>query len=37
MADLDRWKIVEQFTIYQIALLTAGYDPAEFERWRPND
>jgi hypothetical protein len=31
MADLDRWKIVEQFTIYQIALLIEGYDPADFE------
>ena len=31
MASLERWKIVDRFTIYQIALLVEGYDPADFE------
>ena len=31
MADMKRWRIVEQFTIYQIALLIEGYDPGEYE------
>jgi hypothetical protein len=31
MSDFKRWKIVDQFTIYQIALLVEGHDPAEFE------
>lgn len=38
MSDLERWRLVKQFTIYQAALLSHGYDPAsvygiEFERW----
>jgi hypothetical protein len=32
MADLDRWKHVEELNIYQISLLLAGLDPAPFER-----
>lgn len=38
MSDLERWRLVKQFTVYQAALLSHGYDPAllyavEFERW----
>ena len=31
MASLERWRIVKQFTIYQIALLMTERDPADFE------
>jgi hypothetical protein len=31
MAGMERWKIVEQFTVYQIALLLEGRDPSDFE------
>lgn len=31
MANLERWRIVKQFTIYQIALLMTERDPADFE------
>ncbi len=38
MTDLERWKIVKQFTIFQIVLLISGYDPTDsddfpFSRW----
>ena len=29
---IERWKLADELTVYQIALLIAGYDPAEFER-----
>src|SRR5271165_1357247 len=29
---IQRWKLADELTVYQIALLIAGYDPAEFER-----
>ena len=32
----DRWKLADELTVYQIALLIAGYDPAEFERDQPH-
>jgi hypothetical protein len=37
MDRIERWKLAEELTAYQIALLIAGYDPAEFERDRPQD
>jgi len=38
MTDLERWRIVKQFTIFQIALLISGYDPTDsddvpFDKW----
>jgi hypothetical protein len=41
MAGMERWKIVEQFTIYQVALLLEGRDPGDFEEdafseWDPS-
>ncbi|MDI4654931.1 hypothetical protein [Xanthobacter autotrophicus] len=38
MSDLERWRLVKQFTVYQAALLSHGYDPAllhgtAFGRW----
>jgi hypothetical protein len=30
MANLERWKIPDRLTIYQIALLLEGYDPGDF-------
>lgn len=30
MSGLDRWRILDQLTIYQVALLIEGYDPAGF-------
>jgi hypothetical protein len=40
MASLERWKIPDRLTIYQIALLMEGYDPGEFQdetfsQWHP--
>jgi hypothetical protein len=32
MDPIERWKLADELTVYQIALLIAGYDPAEFER-----
>lgn len=31
MANLKRWKVVKQFTVYEISLLAEGYDPADFD------
>jgi hypothetical protein len=36
MDPIERWKLADELTVYQIALLIAGYDPAEFERDRPH-
>jgi len=30
MNGIDRWKLADQLTVYQIALLMAGYDSSEF-------
>jgi hypothetical protein len=40
MASLERWKIPDRLTIYQIALLMEGYDPGDFldqtfSQWHP--
>lgn len=32
MDRVNRWKLADELTVYQIALLIAGYDPSEFER-----
>jgi hypothetical protein len=32
MDPIDRWKLADELTVYQIAFLIAGYDPAEFEQ-----
>jgi hypothetical protein len=32
MDRISRWKLADELTVYQIALLIAGYDPSEFER-----
>jgi hypothetical protein len=32
MDTIERWKLADELTVYQIALLIAGYDPAEFVR-----
>ena len=31
MDRIQRWKLADELNVYQIALLIAGYDPAEFE------
>jgi hypothetical protein len=31
MDRISRWKLADGLNVYQIALLTAGYDPSEFE------
>jgi|SRR5271166_29326 len=31
MDRIDRWKLADELTVYQIALLFAGYDPVDFE------
>jgi len=31
MDKINRWKLADQLSVYQISLLIAGYDPAEFE------
>lgn len=31
MDRIDSWKLADELNVYQIALLIAGYDPAEFE------
>jgi hypothetical protein len=31
MDRINRWKLADELTAYQIALLIAGYDPSEFE------
>src|SRR5277367_2838737 len=41
MANFERWKIVDQLTIYQVALLIEGYDPGDFQdktfsQWLPS-
>ena len=36
MDRIDRWKLADELTTYQIALLMAGFDPAEFEEDGPN-
>ena len=32
MDRTQRWKLADELTVYQIALLIAGYDPSEFEK-----
>ena len=32
MDKIDRWKLADELTVYQISLLIAGYDPSEFEK-----
>ena len=32
MDPIERWKLADELTVHQIALLIAGYDPAEFDR-----
>lgn len=34
MDRTQRWKLADELTVFQIALLIAGYDPAEFDRDR---
>jgi hypothetical protein len=34
---INRWKLADDLTVYQIALLLAGYDPSEFEAARYGD
>ena len=36
MDRIDRWKLADELTTYQIALLIAGYDPSEFEEDQPH-
>jgi hypothetical protein len=36
MDKIGRWKLADELTAYQIALLIAGYDPSEFEDDHPN-
>ena len=31
MDRIDRWKLADELTVFQIALLIVGYDPSEFE------
>lgn len=31
MDRINRWKLADELTVYQVALLIAGYDPVEFE------
>jgi hypothetical protein len=31
MDRMERWKLADEWNVYQIALLIAGYDPSEFE------
>ncbi len=31
MDPIERWKLADELTVYQIALLIAGYDPSNFE------
>lgn len=35
MDRIGRWKLADELTVYQIALLIGGYDPSEFERDQP--
>ena len=35
MNRIDRWKLADELTVYQVALLIAGYDPSEFEADEP--
>jgi hypothetical protein len=35
MDKISRWKLADELTAYQIALLIAGYDPSEFEDDQP--
>ena len=35
MDKISRWKLADELTAYQIALLIAGYDPSEFEDHQP--
>jgi hypothetical protein len=36
MDRISSWKLADELTVYQIALLIAGYDPSEFERDQPH-
>jgi hypothetical protein len=36
MDPIERWKLADELTVYQIAFLIAGYDPAEFEQDEPH-
>jgi hypothetical protein len=36
MDKIGRWKLADELTVYQVALLIAGYDPSEFEAEEPH-
>lgn len=36
MDRINRWKLADELTAYQIALLIAGYDPSEFDDTQQN-
>jgi hypothetical protein len=36
MDRISSWKLADELTVYQIALLIAGYDPSEFEQDQPH-
>jgi hypothetical protein len=36
MDRISRWKLADELSVYQIALLISGYDPSEFERDQPH-
>jgi hypothetical protein len=36
MDPIERWKLADELTVYQIALLIAGYDPSDFEGDSPH-
>lgn len=33
MQGIDRWKLTDELNVFQIALLVAGYDPADVDRY----
>jgi hypothetical protein len=35
MDKINCWKLADELTAYQVALLIAGYDPSEFEGAQP--
>jgi len=37
MSRINRWKLAEELTVYQISLLLAGHDPSEFDDQDPSD
>jgi len=36
MDRINHWKLADELTVYQIALLIAGYDPCDFEADQPH-